>query len=186
MKTKILSATTLALLIGILANGLTPLASAELGEAKDAYFTSTGYSAKIYDGKPSEWRFTVYNENCASNEEGEAWFFLTFYLDGEFWWSEYNNTDSKTWKCAKEHSVTLRYVPGNWDATTPMSHNVKIELYWHHNGTHYLEDSASFNFDVVLLSTLRQLRPFSYLMIYLLASIVLLYVYFIVGVEPEL
>ena len=174
------------ILVVMLASEMIPIISADLEESKGARFTGVEYQTKIYASRPTAWRFTIYNENRTTIEGNQGWFFLVFYLDDDLLWSEYNDTEYQVWQCTTGRSVTLSYEPGEWEANTPLSHYAKIDLYWYNNGTYHLEDTTSFSFDVVLLTTLRHLHPFSYLVIYLLASFALLYYYYTTGVEPEL
>ena len=186
MKRKGCMVLVLAIFAGMFIYVLNPVTLAESEEGKDAYFTDVNYATKIYANKPDTWSFTMYNENCAANEEGKAWFFLKFYIDGELWWNEYNDTDYRTWQLNKGHTVTHKYNIEGWDGTRPSVHDVKVKLYWYHNSTWYLEDTESFSVVIVLLTSMNHLIPFSYLVVYLIACSGLLYYYYTTGTEPEI
>lgn len=93
------------------------------------------YNNKIYDGDSDIWNFTVHNGNITDDTE-EAWFFFKIYLDDSLLWDEYNDTHHQIWQCNKGTTVTRNYTFPNWNG--PAMHKVRIELYWHKDGSHQL------------------------------------------------
>ena len=152
MKSKNHNRLTLTIVVGIvmitLVNVSGLVSSANAQGAEDAYFTGVEYSLKVYEWTQDKWNFTVYNENCAVDIWGRAWFFFKFYLNGSLWWDEY--TEASTWQLNKNSSTTRTYTVTL--GSGPVIKDVKIELYWDYEGTPYLQDTVSFTVKVVNLS----------------------------------
>jgi len=124
------------------------------------------------------WTFTVHNANCSENDQGAARFFLLFYVDNELFFDEYNLTQYQTWNCSKGTSVSQSYSIAGWGTLQPVTHDVQIELFWYHNGTAALEDTASFNFAVTVYISLQNIFATGYLVAYLIVCVLLFsYVY---------
>jgi membrane protease YdiL (CAAX protease family) len=140
---------------------------------RSAYFTQVKYPAIAYEGKVSAWNLTIYNKNCTSNDEGKAFFFFKFYIDGDPWWNEYNDTDYKTWQCNKESSTTRLYGISTWETMKPVAHNLKIELYWYDGNASRFQDAVSFPISVVIYVEPGNLMVTSYFTIYLMAILFL-------------
>jgi len=130
-----------------LVNVLGQVSLANAQGAGDAYFTGVEYSLKVYEWTQDKWNFTVYNENCAVDIWGRAWFFFKFYLDGNLWWDE--STEVGTWQLNKGSSTTRTYTVTL--GSGPVLKDVKIELYWDYEGTSYLQDTVFFTVKVVKL-----------------------------------
>jgi len=175
---------TLALL-GIFINALNLIPQAGAETPRDAYFIRVNYTPKIQANKADTWIFTIYNAECMTNENGEAWFFLVFYIDGESWWDEYNKTSYKIWRCDKGDNVTKGYGVEGVKTMEPLTREIKVELYWYSNGERYLEDALSFSIDVTLLLPLYHIYVSSYLIVYLIACAMLLLNYYITALEYE-
>lgn len=159
-------------LVNILSSAPLPLAQAEKG----AYFTKVEHPrSKIYQANVKEWSFymdlNVFNANCSGDLLDEAWFFLKVYVNDELWWNEYNDTTYHFWQCNKGSTVQLRYRANIPTWKKPNNYHLKVELYWYHNDTPYLQDTTSFVVSCVLFINLRHQIAFSYLSVYLLASI---------------
>jgi len=113
--------------------------------SRDAYFTEWKCLSKIYQGDEDSWSFTIYNEECSVDIWGRAWFFFKFYENGRLILDEYQ--DGGTWQCNKGKSVTRSY---SFSAKAgPRVCDFKIELYWDHEGTPYLQDTVSFTVTIV-------------------------------------
>jgi len=141
--------------------------------ARGAYFTQVEYPAPVYEGENSVWILTAYNENCTQNGEGNASFFLKFYLDGDLWWNEYNNTDYKTWQCKKGNSITRFYTISTWATIKPVVHNLEIELYSYDGNTSQLQDGVSSSVSVAIHTGPGNLMIFSYIVVYLITIFLL-------------
>jgi len=141
--------------------------------ARGAYFTKVEHPATAYEGKSCVLSFTVYNKNYTTNGEGNASFYFMFYLDGDVWWSEYNNTDYQTWQCNTGSSVTRGYNVPSWGAIKPVVHDVRIELYWYDRNVSQLQDVVSFSISVVVHVELGSLIISSYVFIFIIALLFL-------------
>lgn len=137
--------------------------------AHDAYFTKVEYQATTYQHTNDTWSLIIYNKNCTTSGEGNASFFLIFYLDDDLWWNEYNDTDYKTWECNKEEMVICRYTVPSWNTIKPVVHYVKAELYWYNRNASLIQDVVSFTISVVIHVETSNLMIFSYLTVYLIA-----------------
>lgn len=141
--------TALAVLFSLVNySNLTPSRNTE--GARAAYFTKVKHPATAYEGKNCTFSFTVYNKNCTTNGEGNAYFYFMFYLDGDVWWSEYNNTDYQIWQCNTGSSVTRGYLVPSWGTIKPVVHDLRIELYWYDRNVSQLQDVASFSISVAV------------------------------------
>jgi membrane protease YdiL (CAAX protease family) len=164
--------TVLAVLFSLVNySNLTP--SRNMEEARAAYFTKVEHPATAYEGKNFVFSFTVYNKNCTTNGEGNAYFYFMFYVDGDVWWSEYNNTDYRIWQCNMGSSVTRGYVVPPWGTIKPVVHDVRIELYWHYGNVSQLQDVVSFDVPVAVHAELGSLTISSYLFIFLIVLLFL-------------
>lgn len=150
--------------------------------ARGAYFTQVEYPAVAYEGKDSVWNLTIYNKNCTTNGEGNASFFFKFYLDGDPWWNEYNNTDYKTWQCNKGNLVTRLYTISTWNTMKPVNHELKIELYCYNGSISQLQDAASLPVSVAIHTEPSNLIISSYITVYLIPIFLLGFYMFITGV----
>jgi membrane protease YdiL (CAAX protease family) len=137
--------------------------------AHGAYFVNVGYPATAYAGENSSLSFVVYNKNCSANGMGYANFYLVFYVDGDVWWNEYNNTDYKTWKCSVGSSVALSYSLSSWDTAMPVAHDMMIELYSYNGNASQLQDVASFSVSVAVHAGLGSLIISGYVFLFLIA-----------------
>jgi hypothetical protein len=153
-------------------------------ETKDVYFVQIGYSQNIPAGKADVWSFTVHNVNCAANENGEAWFFFKFYIDGKTWWDEYNSTNYKMWRCDKGETITNNYRIEGWNAIEPVTREIKTELYWYHNGEYHLKDTTSFSINITLFLSLSHIYATSYFVFYLISFFMLLLYYYLTALIP--
>jgi len=160
-----------------------PQASAE--GTKEVYFASIRYVPRIPANDTDTWSLTVHNINCTNNGTGQAWFFLAFYIDGESWWDEYNNTNYRIWRCDKGQTVTNSYKIDAWNVMEPVTRNVKVELYWYLDGKYYLKDVASFNIDIALFLPLHHIYVFGYLVVYLMACFILFLNLYVTGLEED-
>jgi uncharacterized protein YxeA len=158
----------------VISTGMLNIPFAESNKTKDNYFVKIVYSQKLYAKESDTWSITIYNVNCSENESGEAWFFFRFYLDGELWWNEYENTSYKIWRCDKGRTVTHSYYIKGWDVLRPLTRDIKIELYWYYDGEQHFKDSTFFSIDIILHLPLKNIYPLSYLTIYLIACLILL------------
>jgi len=174
----------LAFLVCILTNNLN-LATAMPEGKKDAYIKSLTYKSQIRAQTPDLWNLTVHNVNCAENDQGEAWFFFRFYIDGKLWWDEYNSTGYRTWLCHKGEFVSRGYQIKSWNILEPNSHDLKIELYRFHNGTFLLEDAITSSIVITMFMPLQHIYAFSYLAVYLIACFISLFFYHIAGLGLE-
>ena len=95
------------------------------------------------------------------------------YADDELWLDEFKQTPYKTWNCSKGSTVSESYNIVGWDTTQPVTHDMRIELYWYHNGTAVLEDTKSFTIDVTLHINLQHIIATGYLIAYIIACILL-------------
>lgn len=149
----------------------------EIGE-QDAKFTQVKYSEMIPAQEMDTWTFTIYNINCSENHQGAARFFLTFYVDNGLLFDEYNSTQYRTWNCSKGSAVSHSYNIMGWQTFRPVTHDMRIELYWYRNGTTILEDTRSFTIGVTLYISLQNIFATGYLVAYLIACFLLFsYVY---------
>ena len=158
-----------------------PYAQAQ-GEG-NAKFTQVQYQAIIPSGTPDTWTFTIHNTNCSENDEGMAHFFFKFYVDGLLSFDEYNSTTYRTWNCTKGQTVSNSYAIAAWSTTTPVTHDIRIELYWFHNGTSSLEDTALFNINVTVFMPLQNIYATSYLVLYVGACFLLLLYDYVLSLE---
>lgn len=187
MKSKSSALLILAIFICIefLANASSTLTSAKLEEAKDVYVVQIEYSENIPAGKADTWSFTVHNLNCTANENGEAWFFLKFYIDGKTWWDEYNSTNYRMWRCDKGKTITKNYCIEEWNTIEPVTREIKTELYWYNNGEYQLKDAVSFNINIALCIPPSHIYATSYLAFYLMAFFILLLYYYLTALIPS-
>jgi membrane protease YdiL (CAAX protease family) len=164
--------TVLAVLFSLINySNLTPSQNTE--GARGAYFTKVEHPATAYEGKSCVLSFTVYNKNYTTNGEGNASFYFMFYLDGDVWWSEYNNTDYQTWQCNTESSVTRGYNVPSWGTIKPVVHDLRIELYWYDRNVSQLQDVVSFPISVAVHVELGSLIISSYVFIFIIALLFL-------------
>jgi membrane protease YdiL (CAAX protease family) len=138
-----------------------------------AYFTKVEHPATAYEGKNCAFSLTVYNKNCTTNGEGNAYFYFMFYLDGDVWWSEYNNTDHQIWQCSMGSSVTRGYLVPSWGTTRPVVHDLRIELYWYDGNVSQLQDVVSFPISVVVHVELGSLIISSYVFVFVIVLLFL-------------
>jgi len=149
---------------------------------RDAYFTKVRHGATAYEGSNFTWSLTIYNKNCSTDSEGEAYFYFVFYLDDDLWWDEYNNTDYQIWQCNKGDSTTRSYGVSSWHTIKPVAHELRIELYWYDGNASQLEDFSSFPVPVAVHAEPASLMVTSYLFIYLITTFFL--AFYIVIAEP--
>ena len=154
----------------------------QIGE-QEAKFTHVTYSSIIHAGTMDTWTFTVYNANCSENDQSEARFFFRFYTDNELSMDEYNSTQYRTWNCSKSSTVSRSYNIEGWDTIQPVTHDMRIELYWYRNGTAVLEDATSFTISVTLHINLQHIVATGYLVVYLIACILLFSYDYVEGLE---
>ena len=154
----------------------------EIGE-QDAKFTQVKYSARIPAQKMDTWAFTVYNANCSENDQVAARFFLVFYADNSLVFNEYDSTQYQTWNCSRGGTVSHSYNIKGWQTLQPVTHDVRLELYWYHNGTTVLEDAASFTIGVTVYMSLQNIFATGYLVAYLIACILLFSYVYVQGLE---
>jgi hypothetical protein len=158
-----------------------PYAQAQ-GEG-NAKFTQVKYQAITPSGTPDTWTFTIHNTNCSENDEGTAQFFYRFYVDGSLSFDEYNSTTYRTWNCTEGQTVSNSYTVSAWSTTTPVTHDIRIELYWLHNDTSSLEDTAQFTISVTVFMPLQNIYATSYLALYLIACFLLLLYDYVLSLE---
>jgi len=154
----------------------------QIGE-QEAKFTQVTYSAVIHAETMDMWTFTVYNANCSENDQGEAQFFLRIYADDQLSMDEYNSTQYRTWNCSKGSTVSRSYNIAGWGAIQPVIHDMRVELYWFHNGVAVLEDTASFTVVVTIHITLQHIVATGYLVVYLIACVLLFSYDYVEGLE---
>ena len=176
MNNKNLIVLILTIFVCVLVNSLSSTQIVLARAEKGAHFTKVEYPrSKIYQTNVKEWSFytdlNVSNANCSEDLLNEAWFFLKVYVNDELWWNEYNDTTHHFWRCSKDSTVQLRYRANIPTWMKPNNYQLKVELYWYHNDTPYLQDTTSFVVSCVLFINLRHQTAFSYLSVYLLASI---------------
>lgn len=152
---------------------------------KDAFFSDVNVGEKIPSGTVSTWTFTVYNKQCSENENGDAWFFLKFYIDGEIWWDENISTSYKKWLCRKGENITRSYNIKGLEEALPIAHKVKVELYWWNGGDARKEDELSFMIVVTMIIPLRHTYATSYLAFYLILCSASAFGYYISTIEHE-
>jgi membrane protease YdiL (CAAX protease family) len=141
--------------------------------AHSAYFTKIGYPATTYQGEVCYLSFTVYNKNCTTTAKSNASFYFMFYLDRDFWWSEYNNTAYKTWQCNAGSSVRLGYNLPPLDTIKPTVHDLRIELYWYEGYESQLQDVIFFPISIAVHIELNSLIISSYVGIFIIALLFL-------------
>jgi hypothetical protein len=187
MKTKPSAMLILAIFIyiDVLTDEFNILTSAKNEETKDAYVISVEYSENIPAGKEDTWSITVHNLNCAANENGEAWFFFKFYIDGEPWWDEYKSTDYKMWRCDKGKTITNNYHINGWNIIEPVTREIKTELYWYDNDECHLKDAVSFNINITMCVSFSHIYAISYLTFYLMAFFALLLYNHLTALAPS-
>lgn len=156
---------------------------------KGAYIKEFNYKSKIYQQTPDMWNLTVYNVKYEENDQGEAWFFFRFYIDGKLWLDEYNSTEYKAWLC-KKGTATLRiYKVNGWSVLEPQKREIRIELYRVCNGENstkfYLEDAVYSKVSVIMILPLQHIYVFSYLAAYLITCFLLLTIYYVSKLAPE-
>ena len=154
----------------------------EIGE-QEAMFTQVTYSARIHAETMDTWAFTVYNVNCSENDQDAARFFLRFYADNELWLDEYNSTQYRTWNCSKGSAVSHSYNIRGWNTIQPVTHDLRIELYWYRNSTAVLEDTTSFTIAVIIHVPLQNIFATGYLAAYLIACFLLFSYDYVQGLE---
>jgi len=158
-----------------------PYAQAQ-GEG-NAKFTRVKYQATIPSGTTDTWTFTIRNTNCSENDGGTPQFFFEFYIDGSLSFDEYNFTTYRTWNCLRGQTVSNSYTVGGWSDTTPVTHDIRVELYWFDNGTSYLEDTATFNVGVSVFMPIQNIYATSYLAVYMGACLLLLLYDYVLSLE---
>jgi hypothetical protein len=159
--------------------------SAALGTEEDAKLTQVEYSARIRATTSDTWRFTVYNANCSENDQGVARFFFEFYVDNELWFDEYNATQYRTWNCSKGSTVSHSYNIRGWSTIRPVTHDLRIELYWYSNSTVHLEDVTSFEVAVTVLISLQHVYATGYLAVYMIACFLLFSYDYVAGLDQD-
>lgn len=174
-------ATSIVFVCLIVAAFLLPSAQAQ-GEG-NAKFTQVKYQARIPSGTMDTWSFVVHNTNCSENDEGMARFFFEFYVDDSLSFDEYNSTAYRTWNCTRGQTVSNSYSVSGWSTITPLTQDVRIELYWFHNGTSSLEDTALFKVGVSVFMPLQDIYATSYLVLYLIACFLLLMYDYLLSLE---
>lgn len=160
---------------------LPPMAKAQ-GES-NAKFTQVKYQAIIPSGMPDSWTFVVHNTNCSENDEDTAHFFFEFYVDDSLSFDEYSSTAYRTWNCTRGKTVSNSYMVSGWSTMAPVNHDVRIELYWYHNGTSILEDTALFSVGVSVFMPLQDIYATSYFVLYLAACFLLLMYDYVLSLE---
>lgn len=150
---------------------------------ENARFTKETYSKRIRVDAKDTWTFTIYNANRSDNDKNAARFFFMWYVDNELWLNEYNDTQYRTWSCDKSSTVTRSYDIRGWQAIRPVSHGLRVELYWDSNGTAHLEDTTSFTFDVIVHIPLQHIYATGYFAAYLIACFVLFSYIYIQGLD---
>jgi hypothetical protein len=173
----------LTALLGVLiALSFASAGKSETGE-QQATFAHVTYSATIHAGDGDTWIVTVRNRDCSGDNETAAQFFLKFYADGELFFDEFNSTSYKTWPCLNGSTVANRYKIAPWSTMRPVSHDIRVELYWYSNGAAHLEDVASFMVAVTIHMALQDIFATSYLIGYVIACFVLLAYNYAEGLE---
>lgn len=157
--------------------------SAQAQGEGNAKSTQVKYQARIPSGTADTWSFIIHNTNCSENDEGMAQFFFEFYVDGSLSFDEYNSTTYRTWNCTRGQTVSNSYRVLGWSATAPVTHDLRIELYWFHNGTSRLEDTATFKIGVTVFMPLQDIYATSYLVLYLIACFLLLMYDYVLSLE---
>jgi len=153
--------------------------------SKNAFFICVKFNEKISSGKADTWIFTVHNKYCSENAEGDAWFFLRFYLDNEIWWDEYSSTTYKVWLCKRGENVTRGYSIKGLEAVFPVTRKIRVELYWLYEGKSRKEDEISFNVDLTMIIPLRHTYAVSYFAFYIILSFGLAFYYYVSKLEHE-
>jgi membrane protease YdiL (CAAX protease family) len=153
------------------------------GKNSGAYFIEARYPPISYQGEKTLLNLTMFNKNCTVDDANYGYFFLLFYLDGEPWLNEFNDTDYKSWRCDMGSSVTRYYVISSWETIKPVIHNVSIELYWFYENTSYLQDTTSFSMLVAVYAEPTNLLVLSYQATYL---IVILFIGFYMMLEQPI
>jgi membrane protease YdiL (CAAX protease family) len=169
----LLCAVSILLIILVAFFNLSNLAGPIVEGSRDAYFTNVKHGTTAYEGKNFTWSLTTFNKNCSTDSEGRALFYFLFYLDGDLWWSEYNNTEYQTWPCKRGNSVTRSFSVPTWYSVKPAIHNLKIELYWSDGNASRLQDGVSFPVSVAVHVDRDNLVIYSYLVICLGAVFIL-------------
>ena len=149
----------------------------------NAKFTQVEYQASVPSGAADTWTFTILNINCSENGEDTAQFFYEFYVDGSLFFNEYNSTTYRTWNCTKGQKDSNSYEAPVWSDSTPVTHDLKAELYWFENGTVRLEDTATFTVGVTVFMSLQNIYCTSYLALYLIACFLLLLYDYVLSLE---
>lgn len=152
---------------------------------RDAYLTEVRHQATAYEGSNFTLSLVTYNRNCSSDIEGRAVFYFLFYLDGDLWWNEYNNTQYQTWSCKKESSVTRSFSVPTWYSIRPAVHDLKIVLYWYDGNVSRLQDTVSFPVSVAVHVDRDNLVIYSYVIICLAAVFVLGFYMTTIGPLPS-
>jgi membrane protease YdiL (CAAX protease family) len=155
--------------------------SANTEGACSAYFARVKHSATAYEGKNFVCSLSIYNKNCTTDGEDNAYFYFMFYLDGDLVWNEYNSTDYQIWQCNRGSSVTRGYAFPSWDTIKPVVHDLKIELYWYDGNSSRVEDVVSFSVSVVVHVEPANLMIFSYVFLYLMSILLLGFYILVVG-----
>jgi hypothetical protein len=156
--------------------------NSEAGEQR-AQFTKVTYSPRIPAGTQDRWTFTVHNIDCSENDQSTARFFLIFYDDNRLWLDEYNMTNHKTWFCNRSGTVTRTFDRNGWQVTKPVTHDLRVELYWYNNGTSHLEDTTSFSIGVTLHIPFQHILATGYLVAYLIACFVIFVYDYVQGLD---
>lgn len=159
------------------------LPSAQAQGEGNARLTQVKYQARIPSGTPDAWSFTVHNTNCSENDEGMAHFFFEFYVDDSLSFDEYNSTAYRTWNCTRGQTVSNSYRVNGWSTIAPVTYDLRIELYWFHNGTSRLEDTALFRVGVSVFMPLQNIYATSYFALYLIACFLLLMYDYVLSLE---
>ncbi|MEM3784817.1 MAG: type II CAAX endopeptidase family protein [Candidatus Bathyarchaeia archaeon] len=176
MKTQtiLLSLLFLELIIALIAfidfSNQTKLSQAD--GSRGAYFTEIKYPSIIHQGEKITLTLTIYNKEC-SIDDGNASFFLIFYVNNDLWLNEFNSTEYRTWRCEKGNAVTRHYMIAGLEDIKPVTHNLRAELFWYRGDEAVLQDVKTANVTVALIVEANNLLIHSYLTVYLIAIFLL-------------
>lgn len=149
--------------------------------AQGAYITKIEYPEITFSGNNVTLSLVVYNKNCTNEGEDSGTFFFIFYIDGEFWWSEYNSTFYKTWKCKVQTSVMCTYTIPGWSTMKPIYHNIKIELEWFDGSEFHLQDATSFPLRIAVSTSFTNMLILSQLAIYVIMLLLIIFYIMLAG-----
>ncbi|MEM2913980.1 MAG: CPBP family intramembrane glutamic endopeptidase [Candidatus Bathyarchaeia archaeon] len=149
--------------------------------AQGAYITKIEYPEVTFSGNNVTLSLIVHNKNCTNEGEDSGTFFFNFYIDNEFWWSEYNSTPYKTWKCNVQTSVMCTYTIPNWSTIKPIHHNIKVELEWFDGSESHLQDAISFPLRIAVSASFADMLILSYLAIYVIMLLLIIFYIMVAG-----